>query len=107
MITWMTLGTHPTVTGRKEKERAGKELFGRQERSQEPIHTGQETVLLRGSHAAGPPEGKEAPPVTCRKHSQYCGEASVLPRGLPAPSSTPSSHPALGPQGYRSSCPFH
>lgn len=86
MITWMTMGTHPTMTGKKERERAGKEVFGRQEKSREPIHTGQETVLLRGSHAARSPEEKEAAPVTCRKRSQFRGEANVLPRGLPAPS---------------------
>lgn len=103
MITWMTMGTHPTMTGKKERERAGKEVFGRQEKSREPIHTGQETAAQRITRRTVA-RGERGRPCDLQKAFSVPWRGQCPPQG---PSSSfptvPSSRPALGPQGYRSS----
>lgn len=100
----MTLGNTPTMTERRRKQR--EELLGRQKRTR-----GQATVW--GAGVAERDQvlrhwGERGPPWSAAENMLRSG-ARTLPslRAASSCSVVPFAYPALGPQGYRGSCPCH
>lgn len=106
-ITQMTTGNIFCNEG--EKREARKELFESQGENQEGRSTQPREEVCSEVHVLRSLRRQRLSPATPRGHSQLGGEDSALPQMTSSSSSAvvPSSDPALGPQCYRGSCPFH